>query len=517
MFKTYQTKLKNDKILLKNNCAIPVYEYFHQNAQYFGMLERKLFVDLYVRKKPSGDLKKLYCAKYKITARQYNSIKKQLDGRISSKLELSKLYIKELNEKIKITTKLIRSKEEQKVKLQATLLKMKGNEANFFKKVKQYRNLKRSIHQKKRKLHSMNMKLEKLENDFNDGIVRICFGSKDLFQKQFNLEENGITFDQWKKEWKEKRAAQFTFIGSKDETFGNQSCTYDLENHLRMRVFSKDEEVFGNYVTLTNVEFGYGQEHIDQAKVPSLGYTKGKMNQVKYYRALTWKFVRKNRNWYAYVTVDVDIPPIISLKNNGIISIDFNYGFLAISDLDRFGNLVNSFQVPYKSTHCTSEQTQQSLSEALKIVLQYAIDQAKPIGCEDLDFKRKKQNLKQMSSKQAKMLSGFAYSTYQSMLQSKCEMAGIELISVNPAYTSQIGHHKFMKKYGISSHESAALVIGRRCLNFKRMEKIPQHHILNKKKKDSTLKMDRLSQWKELCKQWKKYSFNNKIYLLNRM
>ena len=66
----------------------------------------------------------------------------------------------------------------------------------------------------------MNMKLEKLRNDFNDGIVRICFGSKDLFQKQFNLEENGITFDQWKKEWKEKRAAQFTFIGSKDEHSG---------------------------------------------------------------------------------------------------------------------------------------------------------------------------------------------------------------------------------------------------------------------------------------------------------
>ena len=256
MFKTYQTKLKNNKILLKNNCAIPVYEYFHQNAQYFGMLERKLFVDLYVRNKPSGDLKKLYCTKYKITARQYNSIKKQLDGRISSKLELSKLYIKELNEKIKIMTKRSRSKKEQKVKLQATLLKMKGNEANFFKKVKQYRNLKRSIHQKKRKLHSMNMKLERLENDFNDGIVRICFGSKDLFQKQFHLEESGITFDQWKKEWKEKRAAQFTFIGSKDETFGNQSCTYDLGNQLRIRVFSKDEEVFGNYVTLTNVEFG---------------------------------------------------------------------------------------------------------------------------------------------------------------------------------------------------------------------------------------------------------------------
>ena len=38
---------------------------------------------------------------------------------------------------------------------------------------------------------------------------------------------------------------------------------------------------------------------------------------------------------------------------------------------------------------------------------------AKPIGYENLDFKKKKQSLKQMSSKQAKLLSGFAYSTYQ--------------------------------------------------------------------------------------------------------
>ena len=67
-------------------------------------------------------------------------------------------------------------------------------------------------------------------------------------------------------------------------------------------------------------------------------------------------------------------------------------------------------------------------------------------------------------------------------------MAGIECISVNPAYTSQIGHHKFMKKYGISSHESAALVIGRRCLGFKRVEKIPQHHLLNKGKERLNLK-----------------------------
>ena len=173
--KLIKQNCRTTKFILKNNSAIPIYEYFHQNAQYFGMLERKLFVDLYVLKRPSGDLKKLYCTQYKITARQYNSIKKQLDSHISSKLELSKLYMKELSEKIKNTTKLINSKEAQKVKLQSTLLKMKGNETNFPKKVKQYRNLKRSIHQKKIKLYSMNIKLEKLESDFKNK------NSKNLF------------------------------------------------------------------------------------------------------------------------------------------------------------------------------------------------------------------------------------------------------------------------------------------------------------------------------------------------
>ena len=65
--------------------------------------------------------------------------------------------------------------------------------------------------------------------------------------------------------------------------------------------------------------------------------------------------------------------------------------------------------------------------------------------------------MKQLSKKQANLLSGFAYSSYKKMLGSKCEKTGAKTMMINPAYTSQIGHHKFMKKYGLSSHESAAL------------------------------------------------------------
>jgi IS605 OrfB family transposase len=516
MFKTYQTKIKNEVIVLKNDGSIPVYEFFHENAKTFGMLERKLFVDLYVHHKPSNDLKVYYCSKYQITARQYNSIKKQLDGRVSSKVELTKLCIDELKDKIKHTSKLIESKIIQKEKAHKTLLCMKGNEKHFLKKVNSYRRMRTYIHQKKRKLHSLNLKLTKLVDDQQNKIVRLCFGSKELFHKQFHLKENNLSLLEWKKEWQEKRAAQFTFIGSKDETFGNQTCTYDEKNHLRIRVFSKDEEFFGNYVTLSDVHFPYGQENIDKAKIPKLGFTKGKKNETKYYRALTWKFVRKNNNWYANVTVDVDTPDIVSLENNGAVGIDFNAGFLAVTDVDRFGNYLHSFQVPFVSQHASSKQIEQSLSSALKVVVAYAVEKQKPIANENLDFKKKKQNLKQLNPKQAKLLSGFAYSSYQSMLKSKCETSGIKQLSINPAYTSQIGHHKFMKKYGLSSHESAALVIARRSLSFNKIEKVPQQH-LSEKSRMKFFKKDRLNQWKEIVKEWKKYSLQQKLYLLNKM
>ena len=101
MLKTYQTKINNQQIQLLDESSIPLYEYFNRYAQHFGILERKLFVDLYIYKKPSNLLKTYYCKKYHLTSRQYNSIKKQLDGRVSSIQELTLLYIEEIQAKIK--------------------------------------------------------------------------------------------------------------------------------------------------------------------------------------------------------------------------------------------------------------------------------------------------------------------------------------------------------------------------------------------------------------------------------
>ena len=149
MFQTFQTKIKNEVIVLPNNESEHVYRYLSNSAIFFSQLERKLFVDLYVRKKPSNKIKVFYCATYQITSRQYNSIKSQLEGRVKSKKELQKLNIEDLKERIRLTESVIKKKIDMKDQSHSYLVVMKGNEKSFPKKVKNYRSLRQFIHQKK--------------------------------------------------------------------------------------------------------------------------------------------------------------------------------------------------------------------------------------------------------------------------------------------------------------------------------------------------------------------------------
>ena len=85
-----------------------------------------------------------------------------------------------------------------------------------------------------------------------------------------------------------------------------------------------------------------------------------------------------------------------------------------------------------------------------------------PVVCEELDFSRKKTQLRERGKKYARMLSGWAYARFYELLQSILSNRGIYLMQVNPAYSSLIGLVKYLKMYGLGSDEAAALVVARR-------------------------------------------------------
>ncbi len=67
---------------------------------------------------------------------------------------------------------------------------------------------------------------------------------------------------------------------------------------------------------------------------------------------------------------------------------------------------------------------------------------------------------------------GFVWSKFLAAVERNALREGVPLIKVKPAFTSVIGILKYQEQYGLSNHEAAAYVIGRRALGFE-YEKIP--------------------------------------------
>ncbi len=127
--------------------------------------------------------------------------------------------------------------------------------------------------------------------------------------------------------------------------------------------------------------------------------------------------------------------------------------------VDKDGNLEASGQSPLNLHSKSSNQSEAILSDiAAKLVL-IAYSAHCPIVIESLDFTAKKSQLRERGIKYARMLSGFAYSKWQEVLEARCNSRGIELIKVNPAYSSQIGLIKFMSMYGLSSDTAVSPVL----------------------------------------------------------
>jgi len=386
-----------------------------------------------------------YLKKYGITARQFNSIRCDLQGNIDSAKRIISGRIINLKDNIGSVSRLIKNRQ---AKIRKTT---KDKNLNFQEKKSLIHQIRFQLHQKKRKLHSLEQKLQKLKTDKSRGKIRICFGSKKFFHKQFNLRENNyLSHEQWLKDYKQVRSSTFMFLGSKDETAGNQTSTLSDNGVLRVRVPDCLIDKYGRYISISGVKYPYGQDIIDKALDEG--------------NALTYRFVRKKKGWYLHTTVEY--PEIEKVTHHprdiGCIGVDFNEKQVAVGETGRFGNLTwhKSYSACVRDK--SSRQTEAIYGDVAKIIVDRAIEVGKPIAYETLDFQKKKTTLKEDRKGYARMLSRLAYCTFLTMLERRAYRNGVEVYRDNPAFTSVIGKINFMSRYGISPHESAALVIARR-------------------------------------------------------
>ena len=392
----------------------------------FGQVERKLFADL-EKGKAAHQLKSEYQSRFDITARQFNALRIQLQGKIDSAKALMSVQSENLKTKIK--------------KAKKTIAKLVRSSPGSTK-----------LHEKRRRLARLEEKSKKLAADRQAGRVRICFGSKKLFHAQFHLQANGYpSHAEWQADWREARSGQFFIIGSKDETKGCQGCVATRQEDgsywLRVRLPNGLGE---KYTVISGVRFAYGQEQFEEA--------------LEYGRALCYRFVRDENGWRVLVTAEARRVKPITDRRLGRIGIDINPDQLVLAEVDRHGNFVGGQKIPCATADKSEDQAKAIIGDAVKRAIAAAVGSLKPLVIERLDFEKKKAALENEGRKRARMLTGFAYKQIIRHLEAAAFRAGVEVFQVNPAYTSTIGAVNYAYRYGISVHQGAAIAIARRSL-----------------------------------------------------
>lgn len=366
---------------------------------------------------------------YGINKRHANGVISSAKGRVDGAKEHRILHLKALEGKIKSIGAWVKKAESKLVLARKFYAKKKWQKSktgcNFplacslQYKSTNWQNLRFQIHNKKRKLTELINRVEHLRLS----PVKVFIPMRDIF-----------------------------VVGSKDESFGNQVCQWN-GHKITFRVPKCLESRFGK--TLSS-EIGDFSHNIN--RLPECG-------------AKTWHFYRKNGKWVAAVQFTPNpVKQVSRERMYGCIGIDINPGSIGWVYVDSEGNLKAKGQIPLQIGLPSGKQQAQIVDACLQLAAK-ATEFECPVVCEELDFSTKKQSLREKGRKYARMLSGWAYSEFYKQLSSILSNRGIELTTVNPAYSSIISLVKYLRMYGLASDEAAALVIARRAR--KLSEKIP--------------------------------------------
>ena len=133
-------------------------------AELYGQVQRKLFAEV-AAGRSAVSLKSTYLERYGIPARMFNAVRVSLQGKAVSVRKRQKLQVESLRRRISRAEKQI-AQAEQRGRLE-------------------------QVHHKRRRLANLECRLARLEADLAAGRLRLCFGSKKLWRKQYHLEVNG--------------------------------------------------------------------------------------------------------------------------------------------------------------------------------------------------------------------------------------------------------------------------------------------------------------------------------------
>ena len=378
--------------------------------------------------------------KYDILKRTANSIISDAQGRYNALKELKEYERKQTESKIihletEVIPTLVEIRNYNSAKLRL------GRNVSLIKQ----RNLRRKIIAKKAKLNRLRQKLDNLNYQLDSGRLKLCFGTKQLLQKDYNR-------------FIAQRDSQMSFIGAREESSCNLmlQLEYNSKNNQFRVKLRKD---FGGY-KLASDKYAYGKVYFNHHKKYLISILRSKASPLSY------KIIKRNGRYYLHCTFEIQVEEFITRSTNGTIGLDFNKGFITLAETNQYGHLVRTRILPYRFK--SGDKTKTDLQGVANHIVKLALQTGKDISIEDLDFKMKKSKTESKQSKKYnEMIHSLAYREFSDIVESVTYRNRVNLIKVNPAWTSWLAKQKYCPTMKLNVHVGASYVIARRGQGYK--------------------------------------------------
>lgn len=405
------------------------------------------------------------CHKHRLLKRTVNSIRFDVQGRMKSLMEQKKTELRQTEIKISVKEKKIMG-----IKEKLDALKSKALVNNITEnELEKYRRLKTNLYWQKNKLNNLRQRKMKLEYQIENKVYSMCYGSKEMFQKQYHLNDNGFkTHEKWHNFFVKKRDKYIYYLGSSDESYGNQLCRlkYNTETGLFSLELRKENDYCqGNrscdkYICMKGFDFKYMKKELIAVLQSYDISTTGKGDH-----PLTFRFRRDGNKWYLQVIFKQCFERYRTESKYGTIGLDYNDGFIEFSETDRSGNLIYQRRYDLKY-HGTGNRAESEMRDIVSNIVKYAESRCKDIVVEDLNFKCKKarqsSSVREKGKRYNRMLHQFDYSRYKQTLLNTGFNHRVNVVMIDPKNTSKIGKQKYCNSKKLSIHQAASYVIARR-------------------------------------------------------
>ena len=415
-----------------------IIEYFDETVAVYSVAFRQIFHKINNNSKINiSKLNTEIQKEYKVTKRTSGSIIIDAKGRFLAIKELKKFELKMVIKKIEhLETVVIPKLEEM---LANNVLKI--NSGKLIDLVK-HRNLRRSIVAKKSKLNRFRQRKSNIEYQLKIEKFKLCFGTKKLAKKD-------------KEQFLTKRDSNMHYVGCKSEIARNQNLSlYYNKNNNQFKV-----RIRKDFCDVDSDKYVYGQVHYKNKLIEFLKTGNS---------PLSYKIIKRNGRYYLYCTFEIQYHKEEFLTRNsyGIIGIDFNKGFVAISEINECGHLINTDVIHYRFKQ--SNKTKTDFEKITNILVDLALKSGKDLVIENLDFKIKKSKTESKKDrKYNEMIHSLAYKTFANIIENIAYRNKVWVRKVNPAWTSWIAKTKFCPHMKLNIHVGASYVIARRGQSFK--------------------------------------------------